>query len=320
MTAAGSGDDDRFRGVCPVLEVPFTPAGDVDQAGFARVVDHVLGTGVTAVMFPGFASEFHKLDDAERDLLARILLERTSGLDVAAIVSVPDHATTIAVRRARSAVDAGADAVNILPPSFLSPPGNKVLAHVEAVLDAVAGTTAILQYAPAQTGTVLSPEAIRGLARAHQNLRLVKVEAVPPGPVVSALLDGEPSLSCLVGYAGVQLPDALRRGAAGVQPGCSFVELYVRVWDLWESGRVDEALGLHGRMLPYLAYWMQGVELIVQAEKTISQRRGLIDHDVCRAPGRPLDAHETAMVDRFLEEFHDLLPTPVGRTGTPDNK
>lgn len=302
----------RIGGVVPVLEVAFTTAGEVDEAGFARVVDHVLGTGVTAMMFPGFASEFHKLDDAERDRLTGILLERTTGRDVAAIVSVPDHATAIAVRRARAAARSGADAINLLPPHFLSPPGAQVLAHVEAVLDAVPSTPVVLQYAPAQTGTVLSPRSIRDLAGRHPNLRFVKVEAVPPGPVITALGDGDPPIPCLVGYAGVQLPDALRRGAAGVQPGCSFVELYVRVWDLWSSGDTDAALALHTRMLPYLASWMQDVELVIQAEKTISQRRGLIDHDVCRAPYRPLDAYESALVERFLDEFGDLLP-PVAR-------
>lgn len=295
----------RISGICPVLEVPFTPAGDVDEDGFRRVVDHVIRTGVSAVMFPGFASEFHKLDDAEREQLTSLLLDATAPTDVAAIVSVPDHATTVALRRARQAVAQGADAVNLLPPYFLSPPPHQVLHHVEAVLDAVPETPAILQYAPGQTGTALTAETIHALARRHDNLRFVKVEAVPPGPVISAISAGESNVACLVGYAGVQMPDALRRGAVGVQPGCSFTEIYLDIWNRWHAGRIDEATELHRRLLPYLAYWMQDVELIVQAEKTISMRRGLIDDDHCRSPRRPLDAEETAMVQRFLDEFRD---------------
>lgn len=300
----------RIRGVCPVLEVPFTEAGEVDERGFGAVVEHVIGTGVTAVMFPGFASEFYKLTDDERDGLTAILLGITSSREVAAVVSVPDHATAVAARRARAAVDAGADAINILPPHFLSPPSHQVLDHLEAVLDAVPATPAILQYAPAQTGTALNLESIRDLAQRHDNLRFVKVEAVPPGPVVTAL-STDRRLSCLVGYAGVQMPDALRRGAVGVQPGCSFVEIYLKIWRIWESGEVREAVELHRRLLPYLTYWMQDLELLIQVEKTISRRRRIIEHDHCRCPGRSLDAHEKAMLDRFLDEFHDTLP-PVG--------
>jgi dihydrodipicolinate synthase/N-acetylneuraminate lyase len=297
-----------IRGVCPVLEVPFTATGEVDADGFVRVAEHVMGTGVGGVMFPGFASEFPKLDDAERSRLTTLLLRAGQAHGVPVVVSVPDHATVVAIRRAREAVDAGAVAINILPPHLFGPPPEQVRRHVEAVLDAVAGTPVVLQYAPAQTGTALEATTIRGFAERHRAGLQVKVEAVPPGPVVSALSAGPRPVECLIGYAGVQLPDALRRGAVGVQPGCSFVEVYVEIWRLWHAGRTGDAEVLHRRLLPYLASWMQHVELIVQAEKTISRRRGLIADDHCRVPGRPLDDQELADVDRFLEEFADLLP------------
>lgn len=111
----------------------------------------------------------------------------------------------------------------------------------------------------------------------------------------------------MVGYAGVQLIDALRRGAVGVQPGCSAVELYQRIWSLWHGGEQAAAEQLHRRLLPYIAYWMQSIELIIAAEKLVSQRRGLIASAHCRAPAHLLDEHELAMIDRFLEEFDDFL-------------
>jgi 4-hydroxy-tetrahydrodipicolinate synthase len=115
-----------------------------------------------------------------------------------------------------------------------------------------------------------------------------------------------------VGYAGVQLPDAVRRGAVGVQPGCSFVEIYVEMWQRFETADQEGALELHRRLLPYISYWMSSTELIVAAEKLISVRRGLFESPHCRAPGHLLDAEEVAMVDRFLEEFADHLPAVRG--------
>jgi 4-hydroxy-tetrahydrodipicolinate synthase len=119
------------RGVSPVLEVPFTDDGDIDVLGFRRVVRHVLGTGVGSVMFPGFASEFHKLAEHERHTLTDVLLAETrSRPDVSAIVAVQDHATRLAVARARAAVAAGADLVNLLPPHYLRPPRRALVEHV----------------------------------------------------------------------------------------------------------------------------------------------------------------------------------------------
>lgn len=298
------------RGVTPVLEVPFTDEGEVDYAGFSRVVEYVFGAGVTSVMFPGFASEYHKLSEDERGRLSAILLDYTRPrADAAAVMAVQDHATKLAVDRSVRLVEEGADLINLLPPHFLGPPAAAVRAHVKAVLAAVSPTPVVLQYAPNQTGTSLDAVSIAEIARSHPNLTLVKVESTPPGALIGALRAQDPPLPAMVGYAGVQLPDAVRRGAIGVQPGCSFTEIYVELWRLFEVGKTEAAVELHTRLLPYISYWMLHSELIVAAEKLVSVRRGLFDSAYCRAPAHTLDAEEVAMVDRFLEEFAGYLPS-----------
>jgi dihydrodipicolinate synthase/N-acetylneuraminate lyase len=268
------------RGVTPVLEVPFTAEGEVDYAGFGRVVSYVFGAGVTSVMFPGFASEYHKLSEDERWRLSAVLLDYTrSRADAAAVMAVQDHATKLAVDRSVRLVEEGADLINLLPPHFLGPPAAAVREHVKAVLAAVAPTPVVLQYAPNQTGTSLDAVSIAEIARSHPNLTLVKVESTPPGALI------------------------------GVQPGCSFTEIYVELWRLFEAGKAEAAVELHTKLLPYISYWMLHSELIVAAEKLVSVRRGLFDSAYCRAPAHTLDADEVTMVDRFLEEFAGYLPS-----------
>jgi 4-hydroxy-tetrahydrodipicolinate synthase len=166
----------------------------------------------------------------------------------------------------------------------------------------------VLQYAPSETGTSLDAATLRELAADHPNLRLVKAESSPPGRLIAELAAGQPALPAVEGYAGVQLPDAIRRGAVGTQPGCSFTEIYVEIWRRFASG--DHAGGdeLHRRLLPYISYWMLDTELIIAAEKLISVRRGLFADPYCREPGHRLDAEEIRMVDRFLAEFDGMLP------------
>ncbi len=106
----------------------------------------------------------------------------------------------------------------------------------------------------------------------------------------------------------MQLPDAIRRGAVGTQPGCSFTEIYVEIWRLFAIGETARGYELHRRLLPFISYWMLGTELIIAAEKLISHRRGLIDSAYCRAPNHHLDPVEVAVVGEFLAEFADLLP------------
>lgn len=301
-------NDIRVHGVCPVVETPFTATGEIDVASFERLIDRLLDAGIRTVMYPGFASEYYKLTDEERDLLTGVLVQRMHRVDgTVVVISVPDHATRVAVARARRAVELGADMVNILPPHQHGPSSTAVQTHVHDVLEAIAPVPAIVQYAPAQTGTALTAAIIAQMAVDSPNLVQVKVESTPPGQLISALRKEAPELSAVVGYAGVQLIDALRRGAVGVQPGSSFTEIYLEIWSLWEQGDRDTAIDLHTRLLPYISYWMQSVELIITAEKRISFLRGLTDTDVCRAPARALDDEELAMIDRFISRFSDLL-------------
>jgi len=114
-------------------------------------------------------------------------------------------------------------------------------------------------------------------------------------------------LNALVGYAGVQMPDALERGAVGVQPGCSFTEIYVELYRLFERGQRADMLKLHTQLLPYISYWMQGVELIVKAEKMILQKRGIIATDYCRGISYQMDQLECERIEIFCQEFAGYL-------------
>lgn len=297
-----------FRGVLPVLETPFTAEGEVDFAGFERVAAHVAATPVTGLMFPGFASEFSKLGRDERRELGLLVIAATGDRPgVASVLSIPDHATRIAVEEAEWAVAHGADALNVLPPFFMNPSRDAILQHLRVLLSAVPTTPVIVQLAPALTGSLFSPDDLAALATEFDNLAAVKVETVPPGRTVSRFGMLRPELPCLVGYGGLYLPDALARGAVGVQPGCSVIELYHLLWSRWTGGDEEGFRHLHRRMAPYLLEWMHNVEFIVQMEKTISMRRGFIASDHCRAPGYRLDDQEIAGIDRFLAEFADEL-------------
>lgn len=292
-----------LTGIVPIVAAPFTSGGELDEHSFQQLVRHLVGTGIQGLTLFGLASEFYKLSANERERMQALLLAETAGNgSVAGVISITEHSWEVARRSALAAQEAGADALMLLPPFFLGPGEQAIAEHVRRVVSAVS-IPVIVQYAPAQTGVSIAPETFAGLGRELEQLRFVKVETQPPGPYVSRLEQlSAGRLGSLVGYAGVQMPDVLERGASGIQPGCSFSELYVELWRLWQLDR--PAFGeLHRRMLPYLSYWMQSVELIIAAEKLILERRGIIASSYCRAPRYTFDDVERAMVERFVEEF-----------------
>lgn len=304
---------DFLHGVIPVLLTPFTAGGEADEDGMTAVAGHVMGTGVPAVMYPGYASEFYRLTDRERSLLLDLVLAAGAERGTPVVASVTEESTFAAAAQAQRSAEAGAAAVNILPVrAFPGGPGD-VAKHVSTVLTAVDPLPAVVQLAPGLTGAALGVDDLVTLAEKHRNLVAVKVETSPAGPAVTALRSLAPELGSLVGLGGLHLLDGLERGACAVQPGCSFVEVYQHLWALWESGARADAAALHARLLPYLTYWTQDIGLLVHVEKIIAARRGWISGSHCRTPSRVLDPHEDAMVERFLTEVSALSSavTPV---------
>lgn len=298
----------QIKGIFPIVATPFTDEGDVDEDSFQQLVRHLVGTGVNGLTLFGIASEFYKLADEEKLRLQTILLSETGKhADVVGMISITDHARELAVQRAVKAEQMGADSLMLLPPFFLSPSREAIIAHIEAVASAVK-IPIVVQYAPNQTGVRIPADTFIHINERHDHVQFVKTETQPPGRYISQLVDGSAGrLSALIGYAGIQMPDAFKRGACGVQPGCSFSEIYVQLYQWHSSGQMDLFHDLFQRLLPYISYWMQGSEIIIKAEKTILKKRGIIASDYCRQPAYTLDSIEMEMIEAFLNTFSSYL-------------
>lgn len=61
-------------GVNPIVAMPFTPQGEIDERSFVRLLEHLATSGANGATLFGIASEFPKLDDSERDRLAQLMV------------------------------------------------------------------------------------------------------------------------------------------------------------------------------------------------------------------------------------------------------
>lgn len=293
----------EISGIVPIVAATFTDSGTLDEDSFQSLVRHLLKTGVSALTLFGLATEFYKLADNDRARMQKLLLDETSHSEsVAGIISITDHSWEVACQHAQHAETQGANALMLLPPYFLGPSEDAILEHLKRVIGTVK-IPVIVQYAPVQTGVHISPDMFLKLRDAFPNADFIKVETQPPGRYVSQLVArSQGRLKSLVGYAGVQMPDVLARGAVGIQPGCSFTEIYVELWHRWQTDKA-EFQTLHNRLLPHINYWMQAVELIIKVEKVILKKRGIIASDYCRSPAYTLDQHELTQIEKFMTEF-----------------
>lgn len=266
-----------FRGLYPILQTPFDLNGDVDFDSLRRLVRHVRDAGVRAIVFPGFASEWWRLTDAE-------ISECAACLGSPSVLNITAQATVPAIRSAVAFAKQGASALMILPPFIIGAP-------VERHLSEVLGATelpCILQDSAGLTGVRISPGNLARIAADHPNLRGIKVDQVPTGPALSAFR-AEPvlaGLSFLVGYSGVQMLDAVRRGADGLMGGCGHIAEDRRMLDGLLAG---SGYGEYTRLLPMLNFEMQSLDLVISVHKQLLFEAGVIATPLLRSPHTLMD-------------------------------
>lgn len=291
----------QICGVNPIAALPFTAQGEPDYASVDRLLGHLADTGIQGLTLFGIASEFPKLEDSERLRLADQFISTLSGSGIFRALSITDHSTEVAVKRARDYQKRGADALMLLPPFFLQPDNAAISHHIFSVLEAVE-IPVMVQYAPGETGLSITPEKLSEVARRYPHA-VFKIECNPPVDYTREFLQRAPQASVLNGYAGLYMPEMLSAGGKGVMPGCSFSEIYVQIYRLWQAGEHDQARALHARLLPWIRRWMTHCEYIIQVEKTILHKRGIIATDYCRHPGWTLTAEDHQSIDTFISTF-----------------
>lgn len=292
-------------GVCPVLAVPFDEGGALDLQSFRHLVRwlqslEIQGTRVQSVMLFGVASENHKLRDKERKQLLLALLQERADQSLTVIASVADHSAELAAERAQRYQSLGADMINVLPPSFLSPTKEQILTHIERVLQSVS-VPVIVQHLP-QTGGLVDAETLLPLHDAYPHFATIKCEANPPmKSVASIVAKSAGNVSALVGWGGVNWVGGLNAGATGVQPGCSLTDLYLWAQAALDRGDKTEFARRVGRFITWVREWMGTVENLIAVEKHVLAQRGIIATPYCRMPTVSVTSRARDSVRRAIE-------------------
>jgi 4-hydroxy-tetrahydrodipicolinate synthase len=133
-----------------------------------------------------------------------------------------------------------ADALMIIPPSFMPASPAEVLEYYRAISNAVS-IPIFLQDTPAAP---IAPALARQLAEECERVRYIKVETVPiTVKVADMVAKAGDRLTIFGGAGGGYFIEEMRRGSQGTMPFCSQPEAFVEVWNRYQAwGRHNDAL------------------------------------------------------------------------------
>lgn len=297
LQRAEAASDDGLRGIFPIMQTPYTASDRVDMDVLAEQARFLDRTGVHGMVWPQRASQYQYLTFDERIEGAEVLKTASKGLRPKLVIGVqgPDQKT--AVRYAKHAQKLQPDAIIALP---TRDQGEFDLAEVQRYYAAIAEVCDLPMFV--QTTGNMSVEFVLGMAERIPSLRFVKDEAGNP---LARLVEfnektagGRPEV--FSGSHGRNLIDEMMRGVAGNMPASGWVDLYVKVWDLYRSKRSEEALEVFSKILLFVE---QAVAYGFPTLSYVLELRGVFKNHRTRGDLPPLD--KTALAS--LRETYEFV-------------
>lgn len=294
--------NNSMYGVYPILVTPFDEKARLDEESLRRLIECNLEAGVHGLGV-ALGSEIFKLSEAERTQVTRIVVDQVAGR-VPVVINSGAPGTDLALHYSRMAQEDGADALMVLPPSFIPVGQAEVLAYYQAISEAVPLPIFIQDVSTSP----ISPSLACQIAQECEGVRYIKVESLPVTEKVAAMAaQAGDQLTIFGGAGGNYFIEEMRRGSVGTMPFCTQPEAFVDIWNRVQAGDEAGARQTFNRyLLPVSRIVAQGTGLFYAVHKEILYRRGVLRTTTVRAPAPPLDPVTRAELNALVDELYPI--------------
>ena len=270
-----------LRGVFSAMITPFDKSENIDEQAFETLLNWTINKGTNGVFVVSSTGESWALSFEEKVRLFQLAVAVVKKrVPVIAGVGVPS--TREAVRLAQAAQAAGVDYVCAVPPSFVRPTQDELIAHYSALAQAT-DLPLLLYNIPMLAGNVVAVPAVRTLAERFPRIVGIKDSSGDLTLLNDLLLHRRPDFSVVTGIDTLVLPGLLA-GSQGAILGSANVcpELALDIVRLFDAGRLDEARTVQNRLS---RFWLaMGLGSFPAPVKAAMELRGLPAGD----PRRPI--------------------------------
>lgn len=287
-------------GIIPPLTTPFTPEGDVYEAGLRRLVDFQAAGGSHGLFICGTYGSGPIMTIEERQRVHEIVVDQNRGR-MTIVAHVGTTSTTQSIELAQHAELTGADYIASISPYYHRHGERAVVQYFRDLVGAV-DLPVYVYNNPKASGVEITPSFLRHLAEVGvQGIKDSAFSYITFAHFVLALEEAYPDFRFIVGTEGIALP-AFMAGARGCVSGLAnvFPELMVALWDAFEAGNYEKASALQMRVVKARKH-LHIPDSTNAACYTVLRARG-VDAGIPKRPILPVaDDKARAMLEAFEE-------------------
>ena len=291
-----------MKGVVIPTITPMTEDGKVDEQGVAAFAEYLIEAGGDCLYPNGTNGESLLLTEEERQRIAQIMVETSHGR-VPVFIQCGAMTTAETISHAQHSVKIGADGIGIMSPAFFPMDEEALFQYYSDVISTLPEDFPVYIYnIPGCTTNDVKPELLNRLMNTFPNIAGIKFSSPDLMRVEDYFEKADRKPDLLIGCDSLFLQCLITGGVGTVTgPGSIFHERFTRLYRQFREGDMKGAMETQEQIVA-LDRKLAGIPGI-PGLKALLKIRGVIKHDVCRAPLRPLSGEEYQKLEKIVEEY-----------------
>jgi len=293
-------------GLYTACVTPFTEDGKLDLDSFKALVQRQVSAGAQGIVIAGTTGESPTISEQEKKQLIECARNITDEKTLV-MAGCGTNSTIASVEQARSAEQAGAQALQVPTPSYNKPSQEGLFLHFKTIHDAVS-TPIFIYNVPGRTSVNIEPKTAKRLLELERcaGIKEASGNIVQCMDVVSVLKQQNSPRTLLSGDDLLALP-FIAIGAHGVMSVLSNLlpQTTQKLIQAALKGNMEEAKQLHYLLKPFIQACF--IESNPTPIKYMLSLFGLCDA-ACRLPLAPLSSSSKQTIDTLFQQhsFEEL--------------
>ena len=291
----------EIKGIITPIITPMNPDESINLSELRRQVERQIEGGVHALFPFGTNGEGYILSAEEKRSILETVVDQCAGR-VPVYAGTGCVSTKETILQSKMALDAGADVLSIITPSFAAASQNELYEHYKAVAEAV-DMPIVLYNIPARTGNALAPSTVGRLAQI-ENIVGAKDSSGSFTYILSYIEAGKQKangkFSVLSGNDQLIIWTLLAGGTGGIA-GCANVypHTMASIYNYFAAGQIEKAKEANSSIASFRECFKYG-----NPNTIVKTAVSLLGYSVgnCRAPFNQVPEEGIAALRKVLEE------------------
>ena len=286
------------RGIIPAMVTPFDDNDRVNEKVLRRLVRYLIEGGVHGIFAIGSQGEFYALDKEEKKKIIETVVDEVNG-KVPVYAGTGAITTKEAITLTQIAEKAGADAVSVITPFFISPSQEELYEYYLSIAKST-NLPVLLYNDPGRTGVNLSAELVERLSKID-NIVGIKDSSGNLTLTTEYIRTTPDNFSVLCGRDTLIFATLLSGGKGSIAATANVVpKLVVEIYEAFVNGDIEKARKAQFKLAPLrLAFNLGSFPIVVK------EALNLIGINVgsARAPIKSLSEDKKETLKSVLKEL-----------------